>query len=63
LLNSLDAKPHLDLGLRLGEGTGAVLTVPLLRAAAGILSEMADLSDVLNGTLDVLAGEETAWAN
>jgi nicotinate-nucleotide--dimethylbenzimidazole phosphoribosyltransferase len=62
LLNALDAKPHLDLGLRLGEGTGAVLTVPLLRAAAGILTEMADLSDVLGGTLDVLAGEETTWA-
>jgi nicotinate-nucleotide--dimethylbenzimidazole phosphoribosyltransferase len=52
LLDALDAKPYLDLGLRLGEGTGAVMTVPLLRAAAGILTEMADLSDVLAGTLE-----------
>lgn len=55
LLEALEAKPYLDLGLRLGEGTGAVLTVPLLRAAAGILAEMADLSDVLAGTLQPLS--------
>ncbi len=54
LLETLDAKPCLDLGLRLGEGTGAVMAVPLLRAAAGILTEMADLSDVLAGTLQPL---------
>lgn len=54
LLDALNAKPYLDLGLRLGEGTGAVLAVPLLRAAAGILTDMADLSDVLAGTLQPL---------
>ena len=46
LLEALDANPYLDLGMRLGEGTGAVMAVPLLRAAGGILNEMADLSDV-----------------
>jgi nicotinate-nucleotide--dimethylbenzimidazole phosphoribosyltransferase len=51
LLDALGAKPYLDLGLRLGEGTGAVMAVPLLRAAAGMLTEMADLSDVMAGTL------------
>lgn len=52
LLRAFDAKPYLDLGLRLGEGTGAVMMVPLLRAAGGILTEMADLSDVMAGTLE-----------
>jgi nicotinate-nucleotide--dimethylbenzimidazole phosphoribosyltransferase len=51
LLEAIGAEPYLDLGLRLGEGTGAVMAVPLLRAAAGILTGMADLSDVLAGTL------------
>jgi nicotinate-nucleotide--dimethylbenzimidazole phosphoribosyltransferase len=51
LLDALGAKPYLDLGLRLGEGTGSVMAVPLLRAAVGMLTEMADLSDVMAGTL------------
>jgi nicotinate-nucleotide--dimethylbenzimidazole phosphoribosyltransferase len=51
LLDALDAKPLLDLGMRLGEGTGAVLTVPLLRAAARLLTDVADLSDVLSGAI------------
>lgn len=41
LLDALGARPLLDLGLRLGEGTGAVLAVPLLRAACAFLSDMA----------------------
>jgi nicotinate-nucleotide--dimethylbenzimidazole phosphoribosyltransferase len=51
LLDALDAKPLLDLGLRLGEGTGAVLAVPLVRAAARLLTDVADLSDVLSGAI------------
>jgi nicotinate-nucleotide--dimethylbenzimidazole phosphoribosyltransferase len=51
LLEAIGAEPYLDLALRLGEGTGAVMAVPLLRAAEEILTGMADLSDVLAGTL------------
>jgi nicotinate-nucleotide--dimethylbenzimidazole phosphoribosyltransferase len=40
-LDALDAEPLLDLGLRLGEGTGAILAIPLLRAAAAVMREMA----------------------
>lgn len=42
--------PVLQLGLRLGEGTGAVLALPLLRSAAAIMSGMAALEDVLAGS-------------
>jgi nicotinate-nucleotide--dimethylbenzimidazole phosphoribosyltransferase len=40
-LSHLGLVPVLDLGLRLGEGTGACLAVPVLEAAARILDEMA----------------------
>lgn len=39
-LKLLDARPLLDLGMRLGEGSGAMLALPLLRAACAILCEM-----------------------
>ena len=41
MLDALDARPVLDLDLRLGEGTGALLALPLLRASCAMLAEMA----------------------
>lgn len=41
MLDALQVKPLLDLDLRLGEGSGALLALPLLRAAAAMLNEMA----------------------
>ena len=46
MLAHLGVQPLLDLGMRLGEGTGAALAIPLLRAGCAVLSDMADLSDV-----------------
>jgi nicotinate-nucleotide--dimethylbenzimidazole phosphoribosyltransferase len=40
-LAQLGLQPLLDLELRLGEGTGACLALPVLQAAAKVLSEMA----------------------
>ncbi|MGI9080358.1 MAG: nicotinate-nucleotide--dimethylbenzimidazole phosphoribosyltransferase [Acidimicrobiales bacterium] len=40
-LAHLGLEPLLDLGLRLGEGTGACLALPLLQASARVLREMA----------------------
>jgi nicotinate-nucleotide--dimethylbenzimidazole phosphoribosyltransferase len=41
LLEAVDAEPLLDLGLRLGEGTGGALALHLMRAACRTLDEMA----------------------
>lgn len=41
VLEALNARPVLDLDLRLGEGTGAVLAWPIVRAAAAMLRDMA----------------------
>jgi nicotinate-nucleotide--dimethylbenzimidazole phosphoribosyltransferase len=41
VLEALGLEPLLDLGLRLGEGTGATLALPLIASAGDILRDMA----------------------
>jgi len=43
MLDAMDAQPLLDLQLRLGEGTGAALALPLLQSAAAFYNDMASL--------------------
>ncbi|MCW8330825.1 nicotinate-nucleotide--dimethylbenzimidazole phosphoribosyltransferase [Photobacterium sp. SDRW27] len=45
MLQHLEAKPLFDLGLRLGEGTGAALTLPMLRSACEFYNNMASFSE------------------
>jgi nicotinate-nucleotide--dimethylbenzimidazole phosphoribosyltransferase len=45
LLAHLGLSPLIDLDLRLGEGTGAALALPLLDAAAATLNEMATFAE------------------
>lgn len=45
VLDALGLDPLLDLGLRLGEGTGAALALPLVHASLAILHEMATFAD------------------
>jgi nicotinate-nucleotide--dimethylbenzimidazole phosphoribosyltransferase len=44
-LQSLDAQPLLELGLRLGEGSGAALAVPLLRLVCALHGQMATFAE------------------
>ncbi|MEZ0580407.1 nicotinate-nucleotide--dimethylbenzimidazole phosphoribosyltransferase [Nocardioides sp. MH1] len=46
-LAKLGLEPVLDLGLRLGEGSGAVAAVPVLRSAVAVLRDVALLADLL----------------
>lgn len=45
VLAALDAEPLLQLGLRLGEGSGAALAVPLLRLACDLHGQMATFAE------------------
>jgi nicotinate-nucleotide--dimethylbenzimidazole phosphoribosyltransferase len=54
-LEALGLEPLVDLGLRLGEGTGACLSVPLVQAAAKVLGEMATFESA--GVTDAVGGD------
>ena len=45
-LEHLGLEPFLDLDMRLGEGTGGLLAVPLVQAAARMLAEMTTLEEI-----------------
>ena len=44
-LARLDLEPVIDYGLRLGEGTGALLALPIVQAAIATLAEMATFGE------------------
>jgi nicotinate-nucleotide--dimethylbenzimidazole phosphoribosyltransferase len=46
-LKSLGLEPLLDLGMRLGEGSGAVAALPVLRSGIAVLRDVALLSEIL----------------
>lgn len=48
-LAALGLRPLVDLAMRLGEGTGALLAVPIIQAAARVLTDMSTLDKVLAG--------------
>jgi nicotinate-nucleotide--dimethylbenzimidazole phosphoribosyltransferase len=45
LLRHLGMKPLVDLGMRLGEGTGAAIGIFLCETAARVLAEMATFDE------------------
>ncbi|MGV8092433.1 MAG: nicotinate-nucleotide--dimethylbenzimidazole phosphoribosyltransferase [Mangrovibacterium sp.] len=45
ILDYLEAKPVLNLGMRLGEGSGAAVAYPVIRAAVTFLNEMASFEE------------------
>lgn len=45
VLKALNADPLLNLGMRLGEGSGAAVAVPLLRSACALHNQMATFAD------------------
>lgn len=53
IMAHLNAKPLVDLNLRLGEGSGAAIVVPLLRAACDLHNEMATFAEAaVSGKLE-----------
>jgi nicotinate-nucleotide--dimethylbenzimidazole phosphoribosyltransferase len=49
VLEHYGLEPLVDLGMRLGEGTGGCLVVPIVQSAARLLGEMATLAELTAG--------------
>lgn len=45
MLNYLNAEPILDIGMRLGEGTGAMICYPIVKSAVQFINEMASFQE------------------
>ena len=45
-LEELGLEPVLQLGMRLGEGSGAALAIPVVRSAVAVLHEMGSFADL-----------------
>jgi nicotinate-nucleotide--dimethylbenzimidazole phosphoribosyltransferase len=45
MLNHLNAEPILDIGMRLGEGTGAMVCYPIVKSAVQFINEMASFKE------------------
>lgn len=61
-LRHLGLQPYLDLGMRLGEGTGAALACHLLDAVSAVMREMGSLSDFGITASEAVAEEASPWA-
>jgi nicotinate-nucleotide--dimethylbenzimidazole phosphoribosyltransferase len=48
----LNLEPIVDLGMRLGEGSGAVVALPIVRAAVATLASMATFGEAAVSTSD-----------
>ena len=56
VVQDLDLQPIVDLGMRLGEGTGAAVALPVVRAAVAALATMATFDDA------GVSGRSTPWS-
>jgi nicotinate-nucleotide--dimethylbenzimidazole phosphoribosyltransferase len=61
-LRALGLRPLLDLGLRLGEGSGAVLALPIVQSAARVLREVATFGSAHVSTSQNAAVAESGTA-
>ncbi len=53
-LEALGLEPIVDLGMRLGEATGALVALPVLRAAPILLAQMSTLAEIIGTEPEVL---------